>query len=95
MPNEKKLNLIYIEWQDAVSNSTWFSLEGAIKWHDERILSVHQTGYVIKEDARGITLAGRYTPEDTEEQYGQLQYIPKPWILRRINLNKAIKLKKK
>ena len=46
---------------------------------------IKECGYLVHEDERGITLAGRYKPEDinTEAQFGSLQFVPKPWIVKR------------
>ena len=82
--------LIYIEWQDAVHNAEWFHINLAEEWHDTTQYTIKECGWLVKEDKRGITLAGRYKPADnnTDEQFGGLQYIPKPWITKR----KQIKL---
>lgn len=84
------MKLIYIEWQDAVHNAEWFPKHLAEAWHDQTQYTIKECGWLVKEDERGITLACRLKPEDdnTEQQYGGLQWIPKPWIIKR----KAIKL---
>jgi len=84
------MKLIYIEWQDAVANSEWFLLPLAKGWHDSTQYTIKECGWLVKEDKRGITLASRYKPadENTDEQCGGLQWIPKTWIIKR----KVIKL---
>lgn len=84
------MKLIYIEWADAVHNAEWFPRHLAEGWHDMTQYTIKECGWLVKEDKRGITLAGRYKPQDnlTEAQYGGLQWIPKPWIIKR----KTIKL---
>ena len=79
------MKLIYIEWQDAVANANWFNIEEAKSWHDMSQYTIKECGWLVKEDKRGITLAGRYKPEDTNttEQFGNLQWIPKTWIIKR------------
>ena len=81
------MKLIYIEWEDAVHNAEWFSIDQAEHWHDATSFYIKECGWVVKEDKRGITLASRYKTEDLmESQYGGLQYIPKTWIRKRKNI---------
>jgi len=79
------MKLLYIEWQDAVHNAEWFPEHLATIWHESTQYTIKECGWLVKEDKRGITLASRLKPEDnnTEMQYGGLQYIPKTWILKR------------
>ena len=82
---EEKGKLIYIEWQDAIHNAEWFPTHLAEKWHSSTGYIIKECGWLVKEDKRGITLAVRCKPSDdyTESQLGGLQYIPKPWIIKR------------
>lgn len=79
------MKLLYIEWEDAVHNAEWFHHEMAEEWHGKDPYLIHECGWLVKEDKKGITLAGRMKPEDsnTDMQYGGLQYIPKTWIRKR------------
>lgn len=79
------MKLLYIEWADAVHNAEWFPIDLAEKWHDSTQYTIKECGWLVKEDKRGITLAARYKPADqnTDAQYGGLQWIPKPWIIKR------------
>ena len=80
------MKLVYIEWEDACSNPKWFDLHNAMLWHDDKRKHViREVGWIIKEDKRGITLAMRWNPENdnSDDQFGSLQYIPKPWIIKR------------
>lgn len=81
--------MVYIEWQDAIHNAEWFHETLARAWHDETQYIVKECGWIVKEDKRGITLASRLKPKDsnTDLQFGGLQYIPKPWILKRKTLD--------
>lgn len=87
------MKLIYIEWNDAIHNAEWFPLDLAKKWHESTNWTVKECGWLVKEDRKGITLASRFKPEDgnMNAQFGGLQYIPKPWIVRRKTLLKARK----
>ena len=77
--------LIYVEWQDAFSNATWFREEELKEWWENEIW-VQQTGWIIHEDKRRITLATRLTWDSFEKvwRYGMLQNIPKTWIRKRV-----------
>lgn len=79
------MKLVYIEWADAVHNSEWFPEHLAEAWHDKTQYTIKECGWLVKEDRHGITLASRYKPQDelTEAQLGGLQWIPKPWIIKR------------
>ena len=80
--------LLYIEWEDAVYNAEWFTVGAAEEWHDTTEYLIKECGWLVKENKSGITIAGRYKPEDnnTDAQYGGLQYIPKTWIKTRITI---------
>ena len=84
------MKLVYIEWQDACSNSAWFHLEEARKWHDYHPkFIVRNIGWIMKEDKKGITLASRWNADNhnsADGRYGLLQYIPKTWIIKRKTL---------
>lgn len=83
------MKLIYIEWQDAVHNAEWFTIDQAKLWHDETQYTIKECGWLVKEDKRGITLASRLKPQDnnTDLQVGGLQWIPKTWIVKRKTLS--------
>lgn len=83
------MRLIYIEWADAVHNAEWFTKDQAEIWHDTTQYLIKECGWIVKEDKTGITLASRYKPKDnnTESQYGGLQWIPTTWIKKRKIIN--------
>ncbi|HUX79297.1 MAG TPA: hypothetical protein VMW10_06100 [Alphaproteobacteria bacterium] len=87
----KKYKFIYIEWQDAFSNGTWFKESELKEWFDAEMF-VKQTGWVIHEDKKRIVIATRMSWDSYSEEwhYGLLQNIPKTWIKKRRNLTKAI-----
>lgn len=84
------LSLIYIEWCDAVHNAQWFVKDDAFIWAEEGSeWIIKECGYLLKETKEYICLANRYKPADnnTDEQFGGLQKIPKTWIKKRIKIN--------
>jgi len=74
--------LIYVEWIDACSNSGWMSEEEVCQWISKRDWIVRQVGWVLHETKTHLILCGRLET-DTNHLYGQLQKIPKPWIVKR------------
>lgn len=87
---KKKPKLVYIEWADAVANAIWMLDSEAENWADKGSdWIVKECGFIVKETKEYICLAGRYKPEDnnTDAQFGNLQKIPKTWILKRKTIN--------
>ena len=88
------MKLEYIEWADAIENlDGWHDLEDALKWGDDDDWIVSQVGYVLKETKGYILLSSIKTnpSKGRAEQYSMLFKIPKPWIIKRIDLTKHIK----
>jgi hypothetical protein len=89
------MKLIYLEWEDAASSSSWKFKSDIDKWANSPSNSIHQVGFVLKETKKYLVLCGRWSPagEDIgdEEAYGLLQKIPKTWVRKRINLTKYIR----
>lgn len=77
--------LVYVEWVDASSNSGWFTYDQAEKWIEQPNWLVKQVGWIIRETKRHLILAGRLEVDDCE-LIGQLQKIPKTWIIKRKKL---------
>jgi hypothetical protein len=86
------VKLIYLEWEDAIANGAWFTLEETRYWADNASMLIQQVGWVYEETDRHILLVSRLCP--TEKTLGSIQKIPKTWIRKRINLTKYIKDKK-
>ena len=89
----KKQKLIYLKWQDAHSNASWFSEKELEKKINEQAFICEQVGWIIYEDEKEIHLISRRATwdksSDTEiDEYGMYQRIPQTWILKR----KEIKL---
>ena len=82
------MDIIYIEWGDAVeNNNTWLTKKEAKEFAKSGAYKVRQVGFIIKETKDYILLAAR----DGEDLVGGVMLIPKGWIIKRINLNKYIK----
>lgn len=81
----KKLQLVYIKWCDSISTSSWKDMEGAIEWADESNWLVENVGWILKETKEYICLASSVShPSDgAEDQFSNLQKIPKTWIRKR------------
>lgn len=86
------MKLVYIEWIDAISNSSWFTQEDATQWAKEDDYTVAQVGWILEENKKYLVLAGRQCLADagTDEKWGMLQKIPKTWIKKRIVLDDKI-----
>lgn len=83
MKNPSSLPLVYVQWSDAVSDSGgWNTYEEALEWSDPDALVIHQVGWLVEDTDTHILLASRiaHQNEDSQEQYGHLQMIPKGWV---------------
>jgi hypothetical protein len=76
-----KFQLVYVEWCDAVANTGWASLRDALEWGKETVWMVRQCGWVLDETKEYILLGSRN--QDSLEEWGNLQKIPKTWIKKR------------
>ena len=88
------MKLIYIEWEDAVSQSGWHSKKDMEEWVSDDNICVKEVGWLYKETKKYIVLVGRLSPykdhNKTDMDYGLLQKIPKTWIRKRKNLTMYI-----
>ena len=92
LKNPLKYPLVYIEWEDAISNSGWFDQEEFDDWKNNKGFIVHEVGWIIEENKTYIVLASRYHPQDNDKygstsKWGMLQKIPKTWIKKHILLS--------
>lgn len=87
----KEAQLVYIEWEDAVSEATWVTDEGLRNWLRDAEQLVRQVGWIVQETKQYVALVGRLCRTGPGLQdYGMLQKIPKTWIKRRVNLTKYV-----
>ncbi len=91
------MKLVYIEWADAVANDSWFSEEAMEEWSTRSGFICKEVGWIYQENKDKIILVSRWSPNKSEvdkkyqtSQYGLVQLIPKPWILKRVNLSRYI-----
>ena len=79
------MKLIYIEWEDAVSNDEWAYEDVARIWAKTTSLTVKQVGWVLEENKRYLVLVSRRHDWQGghDSQFGMLQKIPKTWIRKR------------
>ena len=86
-----KYPLVYLEWEDANSMSSWETNEQIDKWlkTDEDYGQVEQVGWLIRETKTCIILASRHAPENDyqDEHWGNLQKIPKTWIIKKVRIS--------
>lgn len=88
MIHKNKQKLTYLQWQDAHSNSGWFTstqLEEKIR---EEAFIVEETGWIVFENGKEIHMCSRRgtwdkNKVDNMDEYGMYQRIPKTWILKR------------
>ena len=80
-----KYKLMYIEWQDAMSNiSSWITEEDAIEWAKNGEGLVKQVGWIIKETKSYILIAGRLGQINMGAQdLGGVFKIPTKWIIKK------------
>lgn len=84
------MKLIYLEWEDAISQASWCTKDELDDFSSEVAL-IRQVGWIYKETKKYLILVGRLDDRNEGEEkngYGMLQKIPKTWIRKR----KEIKL---
>jgi hypothetical protein len=87
-----KYKLIYLEWEDATSKSSWETPEDALEWFSKDNSVACDVGWLIKETKTHLLIASRYMSPSpwAEESLGLLEKIPKGWIKKRVDLTKYI-----
>lgn len=83
-----KSKLIYLEWEDAVTNNAgWVPAEEAKAWAKEKFGLIRECGWVLDENPEFILLSNRMSAlsgggfEDPD--VGGIHKIPKTWIRKR------------
>ena len=81
------MKLIYIEWEDAIANSSWHTEKELEAWAKCNNSIIKEVGWLYKETKTHIVLIGRwleeYEKESEYKSFGLLQKIPKTWIRKR------------
>ena len=83
---KRKQKLFYIQWQDAHSNSGWYSTKQLTDVINQEICIIEQIGWIVYEDKKEIHIVPRRLLWDWEgenHEYGLPQRIPKTWIMKR------------
>ena len=90
---DRSYPLVYLEWQDAVANTEWFTEKQCLEWAKTAAFVVWEVGWVIDENENHIVLASRHSPQDDSYKalWGSVQYIPRTWIMRRVDLTDAVR----
>lgn len=89
---KKKVDLYYVEWEDAIAHTGWMSKKESDEWFDEQTMIIKQVGWIVMEEKNYIGMVGRKSEwSEQEEEYGLLQKIPRTWIRRKVKLTKYIK----
>ncbi|KKL90882.1 hypothetical protein LCGC14_1900220 [marine sediment metagenome] len=87
-----KYPLIYLEWCDAYSNSSWISIEAALNKADSEDWVTAECGFLLKETKEYLLFCNRLgdiVDLDDHLVAGTIK-IPKTWIRKRISLSKYI-----
>ena len=86
IPRDKQ-KLTYLKWQDAHSNSGWFTDDEITEKVNEEMYLVEDVGWVVYEDKNEIHLCSRLAGKTPLKfgkmsEYGMYQRIPQTWIIR-------------
>ncbi len=88
MIDKKKQKLVYLKWQDAHANGSWFTEQQLKEIIKKEAFIVEEVGWIVSEDDKEIHLCSRRGAWDKNDhsniaEYGSYQRIPKTWILKR------------
>ena len=75
--------LVYFEWKDHAMHGNW--AEDIDAFH--RPLNVKSVGWIMKEDDEGVTLAQSVAVKGDDDPPGNLLYLLKSCVLRRVKLD--------
>lgn len=79
-----KRKLIYIEWADALSSSTWKTEKEALAWGKNQSWITNYIGWLMEETKEYIFLASEWCPDkENGDMFNHLQKIPKGWIKKK------------
>ena len=70
------MDLVAVEWFDAVANDEWLSLDDAISLEPQKITTI---GWLIHDDDFKIIVAA--SKDDDNSQLGNTWCIPKVWTV--------------
>jgi hypothetical protein len=82
-----KYKLVYIEWEDAVDDTSldWKTKNEVFEWVKDSKWIIKQSGFILKEDKTGIVFASKMEQgnEKYEATFRGISRIPKTWIRKR------------
>lgn len=83
-----KNKLIYLEWEDAVTNNEgWVPAESAKAWAKEKFGLIRECGWVLEENSEFLLLSNRMAALSSgdfdDPDVGGIHKIPKTWIRKR------------
>lgn len=86
-PNKKK-ELVYLEWADALYTSDWIAQRHIDSWAESSDWIVKHVGWIIRETPKYIVISSRLSEKSDRgsDEFGALQKIPKTWIKTRKKL---------
>lgn len=94
-----KHKLYIIKWQDAHSNSGWFTLNDLQKEMNNSEIVCETIGWIVYEDKSEVHVVSRrledYRPNEVRYEYGLYSRIPKAWIYSKYELKVDIPVKTK
>lgn len=84
---EDKQKLVYVQWQDAHANASWFTKEELEVEVNRQMCICEDVGWVVYEDKSEIHLVARRLAwkkgPKGPSSYSSYQRIPKAWILKK------------
>jgi hypothetical protein len=80
--NKKMMELVYLEWSDALYTSDWINERHIDNWAESSDWIVKHVGWLIRETPKYIVISSRMNnnSDGKVNEYGALQKIPKTWI---------------
>ncbi len=86
--------IIYLEWCDAIADSTrWMSVNDAKDWGKNEDWVIKQVCFLLDETKEYLLLANRINPHlktEDEIRVDGLLKLPKTWVRNRIDLSGTI-----
>lgn len=82
--------LVYIVWQDASANSGWFTSQELKDWRYTAPFIIHEVGWIFEETEEYLVYYTHWAPQESKGLFGSVHYIPKTWILQRVDLTEIV-----
>lgn len=83
--------MYYVEWVDAQHFGGWHTLAEVSDWSAQDDWLIYQAGYLIDQSKDHLVLAGKYNPQEADEdRFSELTRIPAAWIKRKRRLSISV-----